>query len=62
MLPAACNLHTATALVSRIKALDIRASCSQLVMRPEAELQRHHVWEELYSWELYSWEELSGTK
>ena len=40
MLPAACNLHTAIALVSKMKALGIRASCSQLVMRPEAELQR----------------------
>jgi hypothetical protein len=37
---AACNLHTAVALVSKMKALGIRASSTQLVMRPEAELQR----------------------
>jgi hypothetical protein len=37
---AACNLHTAIALVSKMKALGIKASCSRLIMRPEVALQK----------------------
>ncbi|KAK9917689.1 hypothetical protein WJX75_007196 [Coccomyxa subellipsoidea] len=36
----ACNLHTAIALVSKMRALGIRASCNQLVMQPTVALQR----------------------
>lgn len=37
---AACNLHTAIALVSRMKAMGIEASCKQLVMQPCKALER----------------------
>ena len=38
--PAACNLHTAIALVSKMKAMGIEASCRQLVMQPAMALER----------------------
>ena len=38
--PAACNLHTAIALVSKMKAMGIEASCRQLVMQPSVVLER----------------------
>ncbi len=37
---AACNLHTAIALVSKMKAMGIKASCNMLVMQPSLALQR----------------------
>ncbi len=37
---AACNLHTAIALVSKMRALGIRASSNQLVMQPIMALER----------------------
>ena len=37
---AACNLHTAIALVSKMKAMGILASCNQLVMQPTVALER----------------------
>jgi hypothetical protein len=37
---AACNLHTAIALVSKMKSMGIKASCSRLVMQPSQALQR----------------------
>ncbi|BDA48523.1 probable f-box/LRR-repeat protein 2 [Coccomyxa sp. Obi] len=36
----ACNLHTAIALVSKMRALGIRASSNQLVMQPTVALER----------------------
>ncbi|CAK0737833.1 hypothetical protein CVIRNUC_000955 [Coccomyxa viridis] len=36
----ACNLHTAIALVSKMKAMGILASCNQLVMQPTVALER----------------------
>lgn len=38
--PAACNLHTAIALVSKMKAMGIEASSRQLVMQPSVALER----------------------
>ena len=38
--PAACNLHTAIALVSKMRAMGIEASCKQLVMQPSVALKR----------------------
>ena len=38
--PAACNLHTAIALVSKMRAMGIEASCKQLVMQPSVALER----------------------
>ena len=40
VLLAACNLHTAIALVSKMRALGIRASSHQLVMQPTVALER----------------------
>lgn len=37
---AACNLHTAIALVSKMKAMGINASCNKLIMQPSLALQR----------------------
>ncbi|CAL5223987.1 g6599 [Coccomyxa viridis] len=36
----ACNLHTAIALVSKMRAMGIEASCKQLVMQPSVALER----------------------